>query len=210
MTRVVMLCLGLLVWVGHVNAQSLPALFDVINVAPEDTLNVREGPSASEPALSELAFNARNIEVVAVSSNGRWGLVNIDETSGWVSMRYLAYAPSDDWESASAHLSCGGTEPFWSLSLNRPSSGVAVFSAMAEETSRHYTIEWHGGQAGRAMTSIGLGGTRHDGRENLSAVIQREACHDGMSDRNFGLSIDVFLHSSGEPEGYQGCCSLLP
>ncbi|WP_299348986.1 SH3 domain-containing protein [uncultured Shimia sp.] len=190
--------------------QDLPALFDVINVASDDELNVREDPSSTARIYSTLAFNARNVEVVDLSDEGDWGLVNTGESSGWVSMRYLALAPSDDWETAEAHLYCSGTEPFWSMSLNDPAEGQAVFAAMAEEGSRTFDIDWHGGQAGRAFTAIGLGGARQGHDSAFSAVIRREACHDGMSDRNFGLAIDLFMHSSGAPDGVSGCCSLQP
>ena len=42
----------------------------------------------------------------------------------------------------------------------------------------------------------------------LHAVIGRQSCNDGMSDREYGLSMDAVLH---DPTGYRhwaGCCSL--
>ena len=190
------------------SAQNLPALYDVIDVAPDDTLNIREEPTSDAPVWSELAFNARDIEVVEISEDGRWGLVNAGETSGWVSLRYLSPVPAADWFTPQASLNCVGTEPFWSFSINNPDPDRATFQSMADDTSRSFDIEWHSGQVARPFIAIGLGGANDDRTQGFSAVIRREACHDGMSDQNFGLDIDLFFHGAKGASGYEGCCSI--
>src|SRR5690606_13209788 len=52
----------------------LRTLFDVTGVAASDRLNVRGMPEASSSIRSELAPDAKGVEVVAVRSG--WGLVN--------------------------------------------------------------------------------------------------------------------------------------
>lgn len=190
------------------SAQELPALHDVTGVAHDDVLNIREEPNANTPIIAELAFNARNIEVVALSEDARWGLVNAMETSGWVAMRYLMPVPGDGWAHPGASLSCGGTEPFWDMAINGDTPGQAVFQAMAEDHKRSFTLQWHTGQVARPDHTIGLGGFGPTGE--MTAVIRNEACHDGMSDRNFGLDIDLFFHNGEQASGFEGCCSVRP
>ena len=191
-------------------ATELPALFDVTGVAHDDVLNLRESPDSTSEVLGSLAFNDRKIEVVDLSENNKWGLVNFREASGWISMRYMTIVPAEGWFMSSAKLVCTGTEPFWDMTVNAPNEGQMSFSSMSGETASDYSVEWHGGQAGRLNNTIGLGGRRSDNVGSFSAVIRRDSCHDGMSDMNFGLAIDLFLHESGEPAGYEGCCSLSP
>ena len=198
----------LLLWAAASQAQDLPALFDVYGIAYDDVLNVREEPDASTPIITELPFNARNVEVVRLSDDARWGLVNAMETSGWVAMRYLVPVPGDGWAHPGAKLACGGTEPFWDLSINGTNPGQAVFGAMAMEETFTYALRWQSRQVARLDNVIGIGGSGPYG--DFSAVIRRDACHDGMSDRNFGLLIDLFLHNDTEASGYEGCCSVQP
>lgn len=193
-----------------VSAQTLPALYDVVNVDSNDTLNIREEPSTDASIWSELAFNARDIEVVEISQDGRWGLINAGETTGWVSMRYLAPVPAPEWFTPEARLTCVGTEPFWSFSINSPNPAQATFSAMAEDITRSFSVDWHSGQVARPFIAIGLGGTRSDQPGAFFAVIRHEACHVGMSDQNFGLDIDLFFHGEEGASGYEGCCSVRP
>lgn len=191
-------------------ANELPALFDVTDVAYDDVLNVRKFPDPSSEILGSLAFNDRNIEVVDLSENSSWGLVNFGEISGWVSMRYMTIVPSDEWHMPSAKLVCSGTEPFWGMTMNAPTEGSVSFSSMSADKARVYSIDWHGGQIARLHNIVGLGGMNKDASGGFAAVIRRGSCHDGMSDMNFGLAIDLFLHGGGEPAGYEGCCSLRP
>ena len=43
----------------------------------------------------------------------------------------------------------------------------------------------------------------------LTAQIRREACSDGMSDRDFGLALDMVVAPEGAaPYVHRGCCTL--
>lgn len=42
------------------------------------------------------------------------------------------------------------------------------------------------------------------------ASLQAIQCSDGMSDRTFGISMDIFLLQAEGATGYSGCCSLRP
>ncbi len=97
---------------GSAAAQEMPSLHDVTGVAADDVLNVRSGPDAGSARIGALAPGATGVEVIELSGTG-WGRVNVDEGSGWVSLRYLARQP--DQPPVPDRLTCFGTEPFWSL-----------------------------------------------------------------------------------------------
>lgn len=189
----VLACLALPV---AVQAQDFPALFDVSGVAADDVLNVRIGPSASTDLLGALSHDATRIEVIR--AEGNWGLINIGETTGWASLRYLA--PSAAQPSLAYPQSCFGTEPFWSLR----NGDEMVFERMGEAVLRADPID--GGPASGSLGRFFALGTSEDTR--LTAVISSEACSDGMSDREFGLSVDLLVENGGSRSLYSGCCSL--
>lgn len=179
-------------------AQDLPALYEVTGVAANDALNVRAEPDATAEALGALPPGATGVEVVGLSDDGGWGLVALGgEASGWVSMRFLAPQPGPPWWDAAAPLTCLGTEPFWSLAVDG-------------DSARWTTPEDSPGPGAvtARTTAIGVPGILGLALENGFAVIRRAECSDGMSNRAFGLEVDLFLHESLGLVGYTGCCAL--
>ena len=93
---------------------------------------------------------------------------------------------------------CFATEPFWTLWIQQ---GVAAEFSTPEEV---YPL----GSAGYLTTAqgrpdrffVGMGG-------EATAVLRREMCSDGMSDRAFGIGIDLLIDRGG-PAMYSGCCSV--
>ena len=181
-------------------AQGLPALFDVSNVAADDVLNIRSGPMASASLVGHLPHDASGIEVVETNESGSWGRINIGETSGWLSLRYLARQSGNPDYALTQRFQCFGTEPFWSLSV--------VQGQSAEFTTPEYQTTIPG--AGLLTISRNTPGHYAVGFGNSVAVIRRSSCSDGMSDRAFGLSVDLLLSHGGDSGLYSGCCSLLP
>lgn len=179
-----------------------PALYDVTGVAANDVLNVREGRSASTQIINTLAPNQRNIEVVDVSNDERWGLVGLPEGSGWVSMRYLTRQPGQDSRNIPSSLECGGTEPFWGLVFD----GQSASYDMMGEDNQNFTKAWEDTAAGMAPVSyaVKLQGTDGD----ITAVIHRNQCNDGMSEMIYGFDIDVIFSRPSGVAYYSGCCSL--
>lgn len=182
-------------------AQDLPALFNVTGVASDDVLNVRAGPGASNPIIGALAHDQRGVEIVERSANG-WGLTNIGEGAGWVSMRYLARAAQDPWWSLAQPMICSGTEPFWDMSIRFDRADLRTMAS----GDKQFTLDWNMVPFGRPPHVVGFGG--RDGPVQLSGVMRLERCNDGMSDREFGLSVDFFAHGGGPLEGYSGCCQV--
>lgn len=181
-------------------AQDLPALYDVVGVAADDVLNLREAPSAGAAILGHLAPDARGIEVMAIE--GDWAQVNLDEGRAHAALRYLQAQDGPGWAALQLPLRCFGTEPFWSISVE-PALDVAALSR-PDTTTRMLELgpRWPWGDLG-AAPSAGL--AMRDG----FLMLRGESCSDGMSDREYGIAADLFL-AGATAERLRGCCSLQP
>jgi uncharacterized membrane protein len=180
-------------------AESYPALFRVVGVASDDVLNVRTGPGGSNPVIDGLAHDATGVEVIR--TEGSWGLVNTAERTGWASLRFM------ERQEASAvpftdMLSCFGTEPFWSLDITP--GATARLSTPSSETPELFQI---GGfeRAWNPLEKYVLRGG--EAARPISVLVVPAYCDDGMSDREYGLDVTVFLAGSDGPL-LSGCCSL--
>ena len=104
-----------------------PAYYRVTGVASDDVLNVRIAPDAGSEIVGSLRPAATPVEVVEI--RGNWARVTEIDISGWASLRYLEpiELASVGKSRLPVGLFCGGTEPFWSLSID--SAAQAKFSA---------------------------------------------------------------------------------
>lgn len=177
---------------------AFPALYDVRDVAADDVLNIRAAPSSDSATIGALAPDARDIEVLVPGPRGRWARINHGEGTGWVSLRYLERHPGQWFGAVPQVARCFGTEPFWSLT--RDGDGFTLTGV--DRPAQAMTPLWQGSAASRRDRHA----IRFDGG---SAVITYAACSDGMSDRQFGLTIDLIL-TGAETEYRTGCCTLQP
>lgn len=183
------------------DAQDIPALYSVHGVANHDVLNIRQEPSARSPIVGGFRPRERGIEVVGLSEDRRWGLVRTQEGVGWSAIRYLRQERADTWQEGQQPLTCFGTEPFWSLNLFLPTNR-AEFEDLAT-----------GGFEVRTNAPL-MNLTRHPATMALSFVgarqgfmaIRQGVCSDGMSDRLYGLEVQVYW--ADQREGLSGCCML--
>ncbi len=189
--------LALLWLAAPLRAEVYPALHDVTGVAANDVLNIRAEPDAGSPVIGTLDPNARSVEVIAVTDG--WALVNIDESSGYASMRFLARSAEPDWTALERPLTCLGTEPFWSLEID-PAAGETRFRTPEDEAAHTapITVTWPA-MPGSRTAAVAL----PDGL----AVLAPAACSDGMSDRGYGIAADLFL-TGPDPAHLSGCCRL--
>lgn len=184
-------------------AQNLPALYSVTDVAADDTLNIRSGPSVDFEIVGKLQPDATGIEVVDTNDEGDWGLIAMDEGRGWVALRYLRRAEGQPANGLPRTLNCTGTEPFWSFSLTpdrkaefaRPEKTIA-FNSVLDVQSRNRTDRY-------ALFADG-------GDVVVTSMVGRNLCSDGMSDRPYGLSIDLLVTDETTVSVYSGCCSVSP
>lgn len=190
---------------GHLSSE-MPSLADVTGVASNDTLNVRLDPHHTTDIVGTLAYNAQNVEVVAVSDDGRWALLNSGKASGWVRNKFLVQTSDTPWHHFETALSCVGTEPFWVFGVSERAH-VATFEAI-DVAPTAYATDWTSGLIARPAREIGLGAGNSE--NGFSALIEDGQCSDGMSDRSFALTIRLFVHQDGATAGYGGCCSLDP
>lgn len=183
-------------------AQDFPAIYRVTGVASNDVLNIRAEPGAGAPIIGRFRPSARGIEVMALSANGRWGLVNTEGQSGWSSMRYLAREGTGSWRDGQAQLTCFGTEPFWHMPIFLPTHR-AEFHAPGEGGFELVTDA--GALPSTAFPptlAIPFSGTR----EGMAVVRGGGLCSDGMSDLSYGLEAQIYWR--GDTAGLSGCCRL--
>ena len=180
---------------GPALAEDYPRLADVFGVQASDVLNLRSEPDAGSEIVGTLPPDATGIEVVSVA--GGWGLINIGEGSGYASMHFLRPEGGPAWHALTTPLFCAGTEPFWALDLD-PVAGIARFRTPGSDTQGGILATWPATpQATLAALLVPEGLT----------VLQTAGCGDGMSDRAYGIAIDVFLTGTNGRR-LTGCCGL--
>ncbi len=111
--------------------------------------------------------------------------------------------PNQGWGDFQMPASCYGTQPFWGLSGMR--QDVLDLTDMSGKAFRYRFTG--------SMGTIGHG-ARHwlVGEEKgrmLHATFRRERCNDGMSDREYGLAIDLYADTDDDgPLALSGCCTI--
>ena len=191
-----------------------PALHDVIGVDEGDVLNVRSEPDIEAEILDTLSADTTDIEVIRPNDDLTWGLVNIGERTGWVSLTYLARPTKESATAFPDIRQCFGTEPFWSLSYEQPAIRLSMpdvppaegfISGLFSSRSQSDRYFYRG-----SMISPDAGPIEVD----LS--IRLRACSDGMSDRAFGIEVDMLVSDNDTEDGfrqpglYSGCCTIAP
>lgn len=186
-----------------VRADTLPAFYNVVGVAQNDVLNVREAPDLSSRILSTLAHDTTGLEVVAYNLDGTWVQINIDEQTGWISTQFLTRQPGQPDDALPRPLSCFGTEPFWGLTI--PQDGPAELTRMDSEPVLIDTLDpvTSANQTDRYAV-FGQGSERV-----FTFIFHRDQCSDQMSDRAYGMSVDVFMTEDSGVSYVTGCCNLL-
>ena len=185
--------------------QGLPALYDVAGVAAGDVLNIRAEPKASATLVGRLPRNAKGVEVVAINADRTWATVNTAEGTGFVALRFLSHQSGAGWGALAAPVFCSGTEPFWALDID-PAQGKARLSdPNGPDRTGEITAVWQS-TAYHSTAAVALKGAGIDGLASLRGA----ACSDGMSDRTYGITVDLFLRDeSGQATAtLGGCCTL--
>ncbi|MEO0782325.1 MAG: SH3 domain-containing protein [Pseudomonadota bacterium] len=195
------LCFLLLMIPAVASAQNLPALYDVDGVAQSDTLNVRAGPSTEFDVIDTLSANAEDVEVVDVNASGEWALIIVEEQAGWVALRFLKRQPRQSDAGLPQAFTCYGTEPFWSFNVAQDQS--ATFSEPDQDTEIDALVVVPSRNRTDRYALFGDGGEKI-----FTTFVAKNQCNDGMSDRVFGLSIDLLVTGEAGVSVYSGCCSV--
>lgn len=184
---------------GQLLAQDFPALFAVAGVGSDDVLNVRENPDPNAPVIGALPFDALGVEVISVTDG--WAMVNLGERTGYAALAYLTRDESPAWFTLQQPLSCFGTEPFWSMQLDPTKAEISRRTPEDTAPRIDQLDEVWPGQPWSPSAAVAL----PDGL----AVLHPALCSDGMSDRSFGITLDIFLRDADQRR-LSGCCTLAP
>ena len=191
-----------------------PALHDVIDLSAGDVLNVRAAPDISSEVLSTLARDTKDIEVIRANEDLTWGLVNVGEGTGWISLAFLARQDKQPTSAFPEIRQCFGTEPFWSLSYEQPAIRLSMpdvplaegfISGLFKSRSQSDRYYYRGSMISPDAGPIEVG---------LS--IRLRGCSDGMSDRAYGIEVDMLVSDNNTEDGFRpsglfsGCCTIAP
>lgn len=182
--------------------------FEVKGVASNDTLALRAAPDWRSKRVRKIAPTANRVMGLGPSTrvNGHaWLSVEFEGAKGWVNGTYLRPYSGGENKALSKVLDCQGTEPFWSLRIER--------TQMLMRDSNQSTRFW---KPERSASALPLGGwlltgapvaqsARPDGRLE-GRFKETGACSDGMSD--FYYRYELLLKLEGET--LRGCCNRMP
>lgn len=195
--------LCLMIWSLPATAQDFPALYRVTGVAANDVLNIRAEPSAQATIIGAFAPGQAGVEVIALTADGLWAMVNAGEGQGWSAARYLSRQSTGTWLDGTQPLHCVGTEPFWRLDLFLPGHQAEFHTP----DNGGVNLVTDAGALPRTSFPPALA-VPFAGVHQGVAVLQPDACSDGMSDRAFGIAALLFFR--GRTAGLSGCCTLRP
>lgn len=176
-------------WVTSPQAEPryfLPELVQIVRVPAGDTLNVRAEPSVRAADLGDLK-NGDTVEILEVQ--GKWARILWREANGWISQSYTAPLVRPTLSSGlPVGLSCSGTEPFWSAKLFKLGSlylNGASLPITKSGVSQNTTVGYY------------------FSAPEITGILYRVTCGDGMSDRDYGWKLDLVT-----PQGMlSGCCT---
>ncbi len=186
-----------------VAAAEFPALFRVTGVAADDVLNVRSEPNARAGIVFELPPDRDDLEVLWMSDDGKWARVGLGEVSGWVSARFIEAQDPSDPRSLPVPMRCVGVEPFWGLHI--PTTDFAEYE-MLPEPERAFEIVHQGAADGRGPSELSAWLEGEDSQGAL--LVERAACSDGMSDRDYALRARFVLRTTQQTVFHVGCCYI--
>jgi uncharacterized membrane protein len=177
--------------------------YQVVDVAADDRLNVREQPGVEAGVVGALAPEAENIVITGstmdVNGSDWWEIVFVEGyiDRGWVNGRFLEPVREPERE-RDYPLQCGGTEPFWSLDVEE---GQATYSTPDEETLAMAASGWRKASGRIGVFAVQL---ERDGQLGYAGVWrERDHCSDGMSDIRYPFGT-IVIRPDGEV--LAGCC----
>ncbi len=185
-------------------AQILPEVYTVTNVAANDTLNVRARPNGQSADIGDI-YPGEQVEVMALSANGKWGKIIWQETNGWVAMRFLRLTPLRTMPDSAMPLQlvCSGTEPFWSATFWTNRNLEFKDYAADSPVPTFQRIEHSATASGFAPISFAFTAGRFTG------TLDRAECSDGMSNRTYGWQVRLLEIVNGRLQLRNGCCQAM-
>lgn len=191
---------------------SMSRVYAVSKVAPDDGLNMRTQPGTGGSVVAVLPANAKGLIGLGQeqkSGNSIWVKVAWAGRQGWVNKYYLRedvdtvdYNPAKPKPVVKPEvvMQCGGTEPFWSMSVSEREMKVNIMGGA------QFTVPVNMRQQSANSTTIAVvAGAR--GNASTTAFLEKvEDCSDGMSDKNYPYTVTAVLNGQ---KVMSGCCSLV-
>lgn len=191
---------------------SMSRVYAVSKVAPDDGLNMRTQPGTGGSVVAVLPANAKGLIGLGQeqkSGNSIWVKVAWAGRQGWVNKYYLRedvdtvdYNPAKPKPVVKPEvvMQCGGTEPFWSMSVSEREMKVNIMGGA------QFTVPVSMRQQSANSTTIAVvAGAR--GNASTTAFLEKvEDCSDGMSDKNYPYTVTAVLNGQ---KVMSGCCSLV-
>jgi len=166
----------------------------VIDVAPNDVLNIRAEPNANAAIVGTLAPDTGGIRATAQSTQSLdWIHIAAGGVEGWANANFLGYATP--FAPLPVRLTCSGTEPFWGVELSY-TRGDVTYAFRDEDFTAGFSAP--GAPLNRAGIWVM---TRFDDDADF-LVLEAETCSDGMSETQYDYALLAKL--DGNLLG--GCC----
>ncbi len=199
---------------ADINAAS--RVYAVTKVAPDDGLNLRTQPGPGGTVVVVLPANAKGLLSLGLekkTGNSTWLKVSWSGKEGWVNKYYLRedvdttnYNPAKPAETKPAQpakkevvMECGGTEPFWSISISERDMKVNMMDGP------QYSVPVSLRQQSANSTSVAVVAGNRGAAATTAFLEKVETCSDGMSDKNYPYSITAVLNGQ---KVVSGCCSI--
>jgi uncharacterized protein YgiM (DUF1202 family)/uncharacterized membrane protein len=186
--------------VGAPDRGVLPAPFTVTNVSANDVLNIRRKPSAGSEILSNFVPN--QVVTVLEHTNNGWAKVSVGENVGFVNASFLTRGGGvQTAEGMQLGLSCGGTEPFWTLNID--TNGAIAYDSLVGGAEPVTTLTSVSASPGSNVYPFNFAAAPYSG------VLSQQVCSDGMSDIQYGWGLTLIKpNPNGGWVTLNGCCAL--
>jgi uncharacterized membrane protein len=201
-----------------VQAATKVTVYSVTGVTPGQFLNARSGPGTNNPVQFRIPANGTGVvatgEETKVGSSV-WAKVYWAGKGGWVSKTYLTAKsipappppgnkpPSPPPGSASNGIvmRCGGTEPFWGITITERDMNVDVLDGP------RYSVPVTFRQTSANDRTIAVIAGQNGPNETQTFLQKVSACSDGMSDVNYPYAVTAVFNKQ---RVYSGCCRVTP
>jgi len=181
----------------------IPGLFDVQKVASDDVLNVRKTPGGTSEIVGTLDYDTQSVEVVTLSEDGKWGMVNSnDYSTGWVQLQFMSQTAPDpvatDFE---RDLWCFGDEPYWTLISIAKGDVFLLDGGNKLQLKRSFApLLAEDRKFGRQVMVAGMEGIE------ITGFLTPKQCR--PNEGVFGFGFDMLVVKGQERRSVSGCCSL--
>lgn len=171
----------------------------VVNVADDDSLNVRSEPNGKSPVVAVIAYDERNI--VQLEKKGKWVLINSAGSQGWVHSQFVEASNHESLGYISGReFKCSGGEPHWTLSTFGEEVSYGLYG---EEGSFFLSSNFREGMSRNNIWYGHLSSKALDGRSMTVWIEKVQSCSDDMSDINYPYRINVI---DSDKHLVSGCC----